>query len=696
MRRRFLLKSLLLLCALVAGSSSVWATPTTYNFSSIPTTGWSASNGGSQTINSISWTYSTATYLGATANQIQVGSKNNPQTSGWTIQTSVSNFGNQKKITAISITAYTTATTATYDISAGGSSVKSGSLTTSSATYTANNLNITSGNIVVTLTGSSTSKAMYLSNISVTYEDTGSSSDPSITLGSYSVNATADAVSTTSIEVTYNNLTNYDADVIFYEADGTTKASYDHSWLTAEINSSTKNLDYSITANNGAARTAYLRVYALGEEGETESSLITITQAAKPVAAPTFNPDGGTFWQGTEITLTSAGNTIYYNMTTDGTDPATPTSNSTQYSAPIVLGNNTAKIWAIAYDSYGNKSSVVKRTYTGVAPATLPFSWDAKETSTTGVISTSVGTYDASPYLKFDATNDNLILKFDGVPGTLTFDIKGNSFSGGTFKVQTSADGETYSDLKVYTSLGDKTTEKFILANTVRYIKWIYTNKSSGNVALGNIKLAIPEPAQPTTSGDEVYLTTSDNMAGWRTFFDATQAYTVDANTTVYAAQANGSKIKLVSFTDGIPAGTPVILHTSSSADSHKMTLTKVASVEATVPSDNILAATSATTTDLSAGVYRLGYKASDGIGFYSYASATAPAGIIYIAKDALGSGAPSFIGFEIGDDNTTGVNEVRSQMDDVRGDFYDMQGRKVAQPTKGLYIVNGKKYIVK
>jgi uncharacterized protein YlzI (FlbEa/FlbD family) len=27
---------------------------------------------------------------------------------------------------------------------------------------------------------------------------------------------------------------------------------------------------------------------------------------------------------------------------------------------------------------------------------------------------------------------------------------------------------------------------------------------------------------------------------------------------------------------------------------------------------------------------------------------------------------------------------------------MYDLQGRRVAQPTKGLYIVNGKKYIVK
>lgn len=140
---------------------------TTYSFSSIPTTGWSTS-GGNQTINNVSWSYSSCNYISVNSSKLQIGSKNNPQTSSWSIQTPISNFGNNVTVLAVSITAYTTAASATYDISVGGKSVE-GSLTTSSATYTANNLSATSGYIVVTMTGSSTSKAMYLSNISVTY-----------------------------------------------------------------------------------------------------------------------------------------------------------------------------------------------------------------------------------------------------------------------------------------------------------------------------------------------------------------------------------------------------------------------------------------------------------------------------------------------------------------------------------------------
>ena len=128
--------------------------------------------------------------------------------------------------------------------------------------------------------------------------------------------------------------------------------------------------------------------------------------------------------------------------------------------------------------------------------ATLPFVFDNGKnaiSTTSGLTQNGLGTdYNSSPYLKFDGTDDYLILKINERPGTLTFDIKGNSFSGSTFKVQTSEDGTTYTDLKTYTSLSSDTQNESFnnLGENVRYIKWIYTNKSSGNVALGNITLA--------------------------------------------------------------------------------------------------------------------------------------------------------------------------------------------------------------
>lgn len=136
--------------------------------------------------------------------------------------------------------------------------------------------------------------------------------------------------------------------------------------------------------------------------------------------------------------------------------------------------------------------------------ATLPFEFDegrAAIEKTAGLTQEGIDTdYSSSPKLKFNTTGDWLILQFDERPGTLSFDIKGNAFSDGSFTVQTSEDGVTYTDLETYTELGTTQSEKFDnLGENVRFIKWIYTEKVNGNVALGNIKLNKYVEALPYT-----------------------------------------------------------------------------------------------------------------------------------------------------------------------------------------------------
>ena len=46
--------------------------------------------------------------------------------------------------------------------------------------------------------------------------------------------------------------------------------------------------------------------------------------------------------------------------------------------------------------------------------------------------------------------------------------------------------------------------------------------------------------------------------------------------------------------------------------------------------------------------------------------------------------------------ENTTALTLVNSENRTVNSEVYDLQGRKVAHPTKGLYIVNGKKVVIK
>ena len=46
-------------------------------------------------------------------------------------------------------------------------------------------------------------------------------------------------------------------------------------------------------------------------------------------------------------------------------------------------------------------------------------------------------------------------------------------------------------------------------------------------------------------------------------------------------------------------------------------------------------------------------------------------------------------------DEEITGINTAQNKMNSS-SDFYDLQGRKVKSPVKGLYVVNGKKVIIK
>jgi len=140
-----------------------------------------------------------------------------------------------------------------------------------------------------------------------------------------------------------------------------------------------------------------------------------------------------------------------------------------------------------------NQAAYVAPTY-----AALPFSFDGGRNdieSTDGLYQEGLGgDYSSAPRLKFDGSGDYLLLQFNERPDTLTFIIKGNSFSGGTFTVQTSEDGETFTDFAVYTNDNLSNMAQFeeftTLGENVRYIKWVYTEKVSGNVGLGNITLA--------------------------------------------------------------------------------------------------------------------------------------------------------------------------------------------------------------
>jgi len=99
---------------------------------------------------------------------------------------------------------------------------------------------------------------------------------------------------------------------------------------------------------------------------------------------------------------------------------------------------------------------------------------------------------------------------------------------------------------------------------------------------------------------------------------------------------------------------------------------------------------------DAEDGNYVFGWPSSNATnyGFYYVdKGATLGIGKSYLHVDG-GSSARLTIVFE--EEETTGVGNLTPALSEGEGAVYDLQGRKVAQPTKGLYIVNGKKVIIK
>lgn len=138
-----------------------------------------------------------------------------------------------------------------------------------------------------------------------------------------------------------------------------------------------------------------------------------------------------------------------------------------------------------------------------LAQAVLPTSWSfTTATLPNGWTESGTAFYTASgntpPAMKFDNTGDYLVINFASAPGNLTYYLAGNSFSGGTFTVEESDLGTVWTTLHTHTAPPAGVYSQFTDAPlaTTRYIRFIYTQKVSGNIGLDDVNIAAA-PAGP-------------------------------------------------------------------------------------------------------------------------------------------------------------------------------------------------------
>ena len=175
--------------------------------------------------------------------------------------------------------------------------------------------------------------------------------------------------------------------------------------------------------------------------------------------------------------------------------------------------------------------------------------------------------------------------------------------------------------------------------------------------------------------------------AGWITFRTGSNVKIPDGSSVkAYAAKymAEGNYVKLTEVTE-FTSWQSVLIE----APEGKYMLESPASATAIDASINDLQANDGTPKAGDGTYYGLAKK-SGVVGFYKVATTSeVPAWKIYLKIPA--ASAPEFLPFE---GNTTGIEAVKAV--EAKGEFFNLAGQRVAQPTKGLYIVNGKKVVLK
>lgn len=369
-------------------------------------------------------------------------------------------------------------------------------------------------------------------------------------------------------------------------------------------------------------------------------------------------------------------NNVYYLV-----DSNTDTAERKAYLRVMVADLDAKEVY------YSDVITITQEAYVAPSYATLPFSFNSGRSDiegTEGLSHNGLGTdYNATSApntrLKFDSTGDWLLLEFNEEPGILSFDVKGNSFSGGTFKVQTSEDGVTFTDLASYTELGDAATKAYDLDANVRCVKWIYTEKVSGNVGLGNIVLE--------KSGATVSLTIKQGFTATTFSCDKALDFTGQNIQAYIITDENGTTQAVTT----VPANTG--LYIEGAAGDYQIPM--IASAPAIT--GNKLEATDGTTTlysDNNTVYYAFG-KQNGKEAFYKVPTSgfTPSANKAVLAIDAV-NGAKEMI--VIGGD-VTGIESIENGTI-ANDNYYTIDGKLVkGQPTqKGIYVVNGRKVVIK
>lgn len=182
-------------------------------------------------------------------------------------------------------------------------------------------------------------------------------------------------------------------------------------------------------------------------------------------------------------------------------------------------------------------------------------------------------------------------------------------------------------------------------------------------------------------------LPVSVSAAGYATLY-APVALTIPQNVQAYTATFADNKVTLTPIEGTIPANTGVVIEAAEGTYNFVITTT-----EATATSD-LTGNVATANVDAASAAYILGKTDAEGVGFFKLNSTDREikgGRAYYVAPNGSAAAAYLFNG------NVTGLEAIKTALNDANAPIYDLSGRKVAKAVKGgLYIKNGQKFIVK
>ena len=341
--------------------------------------------------------------------------------------------------------------------------------------------------------------------------------------------------------------------------------------------------------------------------------------------------------------------------------------------------------------------------------AALPFRFNGNGTelaqcvefvSTTGIENYSTD----NARLKFASANDELTLKLKEAPGTLSYNLKLNKTNKGILKkfdVLTSVDGVNFDPFKSYSQADFGEAEEIYvshvpLAENVRYIRWIYSERDGHNIGLGAIYVTKKgeATAMPIVVGEEGYAT-----------LYATDAFVMPEGLVGNTVKVEGNKVVLTpsyQVGDYVSAKTPLLL--SGNAKTYQAVKTgcdgkavQANDLKGALTNDVI-------TAPANTKFYIFANDPANGLGFY-YQGATGDgssvqnlAGKAYLSVTATPDQPAAVQGYRLDGGDLTGIEAIEAANGNAA--IYTLSGVRVSAEKgnlpKGLYIINGKKILVK